>query len=61
MYCIGVKVCVAWGSMCLVGWGYWGVQRQAVEALGGEMPGVGVRVREGMLLEELWKLWNGRS
>ena len=41
--------------------GILGVQRQAVEALGGEMPGVGVRVREGMLLEELWKLWNGRS
>ena len=47
--------------MCLVGWGYWGVQRQAVEALEGGMPGVGARDREGMPREELGKLWNGRS
>ena len=50
-----------WGSMCQVGWECWGVPRQAVEALGGEMLRVGVRVRVETLRVVLERLWVDRQ
>ena len=50
-----------WGSMCQVGWECWGVQRQAVEALGGEMLRVGARVRVETLRVVLERLWVDRQ
>ena len=46
-----------WGSMCQVGWECWGVPRQAVEALGGEMLRVGARVRVETLRVVLEGQW----
>ena len=43
--------------MCQVGWGCWGVPRQAVEALGGEMLRVGAGVRVETLLVVLERQW----
>ena len=54
--CSYPNVC-RWESMCQVGWGCWGVPRQAVEALGGEMLRVGAGVRVETLLVVLERQW----